>query len=286
MEFIDYCRAHGLIVDQVEAGRWMRVPTKEHPRKKNGAYKLMGHVGWVMNHATMAEVATWRTDVEQTVAQQQLVVKQAAEFDRRMREGWAKAAAKAQALVDASKLIEHNYLAYKGFAEAKGLVMADEALVVPMRHLHTNALVGAQVITWLPGVRKYEKKMIFGMRAKGAVLRLGGKHAARTWLVEGFATGLSVQAALRLRRLPDVVLVCFSDGNLTHVARQLEGDVAVFADNDASGAGERAAKASGMPYCMAPTVGWDANDMHQKTSLFQVAAVMAKVSHRAAEAIT
>lgn len=285
MQFIEYCRAHGLIVDQVEAGRWMRVPTTDHPRTKNGAYRFMGHIGWVMNHATMAATECWRSDEPQTVAQQQVVVKQAADFDRRMREGWARAATKAQGLVDASKLTEHNYLAYKGFAEAKGLVMPTGELVVPMRHLHTNALVGAQVITWLPGTRKYEKKMIYGMRAKGAVLRLGGKHAARTWLVEGYATGLSVQAALRLRRLPDVVLVCFSDGNLIQVAKQLEGDVAVFADNDESGAGERAAKATGMPYCMAPTVGWDANDYHAKAGLFRVAALMSGVPSRAAEPV-
>lgn len=284
MQFIDFCRAHGLIVDHVVGGTWQRVATTDHPRKKNGAYKLMGNAGWVQNHATMVEPQAWRSDEPQTVAQQQQVVKQAAEFDRRMREGWERAAGKAQKLIDAAKQGEHNYLTMKGFPEARGLVTARE-LVIPMRHWRTNALVGAQVITWLPGVRKYEKKMLPGMRAKGAVFKLGGKHATRTWLVEGFATGLSVEAALRMRRLSDAVLVCFSDGNLIHVAKQLEGDMAVFADNDESGAGERAAKAAGLPYCMAPTVGHDANDMHAKAGLFHVAALMARVPHRVADPV-
>ena len=89
---------------------------------------------------------------------------------------------------------------------------------------------------------------------------------------------------VRLRRLPDSVLVTFSDGNLIHVAKQLQGDVVVFADNDASGAGERAARASGFPWVMAPTVGDDANDAHKRSGLFRLAALMAHVQE--AEAVT
>lgn len=285
MQFIEFCRANGLIVDSIVSGRWMRVPTVDHPRKKNGAYKFMGHIGWAMNHATQVEVSTWQSDEKRSIAQTQAIAREARDFDRKMREGWARAATRAHQLVAASKADGHDYLALKGFPEARGLVLEDGALVVPMRNLHDNALVGAQVIRWLPEERRYEKKMLPGMRAKGAVFRLGSKRADRTWLVEGFATGLSVEAALRLRRLPDSVLVCFSDGNLIHVARQLQGDVAVFADNDASGAGERAAKAAGFPWVMAPTVGWDANDFHAKAGLFRVAALMSGVACRVADPV-
>lgn len=302
MEFIDFCRVNGLILDHVKPGRWVRTPTTDHPHKRNGAYKLMGDIGWVQNHATMVQPETWRHEGPQTDGQRRAVVQQAEEFDRRMRAGWARAEGRSQSLIDSCKVKPHNYLTLKGFADGQGLVADSytrtkhieeqfveqtdrDVLVVPMRHLHTNALQGAQAIYWAAESLTWKKEMVAGMRAKGAVLRLGSKRTPRTWLVEGFATGLSVQAALRLRRLPDAVLVCFSDGNLMHVAKQLEGDVAVFADNDASGAGERAAKATGMPYCMAPTVGWDANDMHIKAGLFRVAALMSSVPHRVSEAV-
>ena len=48
----------------------------------------------------------------------------------------------------------------------------------------------------------------------------------------------------------------------------------VSADNDVSGAGERAAKAIGRPYFMAPTVGHDANDWHQDAGLMPLCAAI------------
>ena len=104
-----------------------------------------------------------------------------------------------------------------------------------------------------------------------SVFRIGNPKARRTWLVEGYATGLSLHAALTLLRLPDAVLVCFSAGNLKYVAGVTQGQRLVFADNDASGTGERVARETGLPYCMAPVVGWDANDMHVKQGVFALA---------------
>ena len=103
------------------------------------------------------------------------------------------------------------------------------------------------------------------------MFRIGNPKARRTWLVEGYATGLSLHAALTLLRLPDAVLVCFSAGNLKYVAGVTQGQRLVFADNDASGTGERVARETGLPYCMAPVVGWDANDMHVKQGVFALA---------------
>src|SRR3546814_11157496 len=76
-----------------------------------------------------------------------------------------------------------------------------------------------------------------------------------------YATALSIQAALkRLYRRASVV-VCFSASNLAHVAKSLGGRV--VADHDESGTGERAARETGLPWCMPPDVGTDANDMQQ-----------------------
>ena len=280
MQFDAFCRAHGLIVDGITPGRWVRVPTTDHPRKRNGAYKYLGDIGWVQNHALEMDVSTWRaSDDELRGVDVQRIVRQAAEFDDKMRRGWARAAEKAEQLVARARQGEHNYLHLKGFGDQPGLVL-DDALLVPMRHWRTNRLVGVQTIRWLEAERRYEKLMLPGMRAKGAVLRLGSPQAARTWLVEGYATGLSVEAALRLLRLRDSVTVCFSAGNLIHVAQQLLGEaqtVAVFADHDASGAGERAARTTGAPWCMSPRQGEDANDMHQYEGIFRLANLMLSV---------
>jgi putative DNA primase/helicase len=48
----------------------------------------------------------------------------------------------------------------------------------------------------------------------------------------------------------------------------------VCADNDASGAGERAAKATGLPYTMPPDTGTDFNDMHQACGIYAVIAAL------------
>ena len=53
--------------------------------------------------------------------------------------------------------------------------------------------------------------MLFGMR-KGASYRIGSARAAELWFVEGYATGLSVDAALKLCGSAAVV-VCFSASN-------------------------------------------------------------------------
>ena len=115
------------------------------------------------------------------------------------------------------------------------------------------------------------------MRAKGAVLRLGPKRAQETILVEGYATGLSVEMAVRQMRLSAAVLICFSDANLVSVASQVRGRAYCFADNDESGAGQRAAEKTGLPYCMADTVGFDANDEHKKNGLMAVCQRLTKV---------
>ena len=43
MDFLSFVRAHGILIDTVPpVGRWMRLPTQTHPRKRNGAVKFMG----------------------------------------------------------------------------------------------------------------------------------------------------------------------------------------------------------------------------------------------------
>jgi putative DNA primase/helicase len=110
------------------------------------------------------------------------------------------------------------------------------------------------------------------MRAKNAVLTLGTRGADEAWLVEGFATGLSLRNALRSIGINAAVVVCFSASNMIQVADQIPGKRYIFADNDESKTGEKTAIQTGLPWTMADTVGWDANDLHVSKGLFAVAA--------------
>lgn len=186
-----------------------------------------------------------------------------------------RAAKYAKDLLAESTLQEHHYLKDKHLGEAKGLVLPDGALFIPMRNWRDNALQGAQIIRLVDN--QWQKKMLPGMRAKGAVLRIGPRNATEAMLCEGYATGLSIELAARRLCLSMAVIVCFSDGNLVHLSSLLTGRRYVFADNDRSQAGERAAKKTGLPYCMSPQLGEDANDLYARAGLMAVCKLLMEV---------
>lgn len=288
--FLDFARAHGVLIDRfVDDGRIHRCATTEHERKRNGAYCYAAGRGWV--HAWDSDGVThyyhdpesrpWSGNEKRALLESQRA--QAREKARRH----ARAAADATAMLERSEWAPAAYMAYKGFRERLGrhvkpewrhgyAHVADGAMLIPMYSLR-GSIVGAQIIRWLSDESRHEKKMLPGTRAKGAVFRFGNTRTATTWLCEGFATGLSIKLALDQMRFPDAVLVCFSDSNLAHVAPQVGGRKIVFADNDKSEAGERAAKATGLPYCMSPNVGEDANDVMVRGGVFAVAGLMRAV---------
>ena len=49
MNFISFAASYGLIIEHAVHGKWVRCATVDHPRKKNGSYKLEGTIGWVQN---------------------------------------------------------------------------------------------------------------------------------------------------------------------------------------------------------------------------------------------
>lgn len=102
----------------------------------------------------------------------------------------------------------------------------------------------------------------------------------RTWLCEGYATGLSVRAALRGLNRRDTVLVCFSASNIVKVASTVSAHF-IAADHDAPpaakpdqfnglGAGEYFARKAGIPYLIPPQAGTDINDLHKSAGIFAV----------------
>lgn len=264
MTFIDFCRLHGITLTREPApGRWVRVPTDDKPKHRNGAVKFMGTVGFVQNWATMTEAATWHADGDsKAVAQQvQRIANQAAQ---EARVNAQKAAQRAETILSECELATHPYLASKGFPDEMVNVWnreTDNVMVVPMRM--AGAVVGCQLIK-----PDGDKKFLYGQRSGGAEFVIGqrGSHV----LCEGYATALSAQQALRNLKLAYVLHVTFSAGNMKKVAATLPTGL-LIADNDASGTGERVAREIGWPYWMSDTVGEDANDYAQRCGLFQLA---------------
>lgn len=285
MDFITFARAHGLEINPAKfyvGPKIKRCGTVDKPNGTNGAYFFDGDRGWVFNWSAEAKVQWWNdasakpwTEADKAIWRAK---RQAAQTS--MEQGYQRASMRAQELLRNAKPAEHAYLHRKGFPAAQGFVDAEGGLLIPMRDMFTNALNGLQAIRWDEEARKFEKKMLPGMKAKGAIFRMGSKNASETLLCEGYATGLSIVDAVRSVGLQAAVLVCFSANNLEHVAGQVKGRGYVFADNDASGTGERAAQATGLPYCMSDAVGEDANDLHMRAGLFAVAQKLMEVRRK------
>lgn len=287
MSFETFARAHGLVLDRAYAdARVHRVPTTEHQRKKNGAYWWDGRKGWVQaweTHDTVQWYEADRTDprVRFLTPEQQDALAQKAREEIARRQ--AQAAATAQRMLSEAELLvprqarhwrdenvlAHPYLQRKGLAEARCLVRGG-VLLVPMHECVSGRLVGMQTIT-----ETGEKKFLAGQRAKGAVHRIG--RGPELWLCEGYATGLTIERALQRMYRQASVVVTFSAGNLTHVAGLLSGARYVVADNDASGAGEAAARATGFPWAMSDQVGEDANDLMQRAGADAVRDLLRRV---------
>ncbi len=269
MDFLSFVRAHGILIDTVPpVGRWMRLPTQTHPRKRNGAVKFMGNFGFCQEHSTMQEVAVWRAEGEKSQAAiervQQVAQQAAQETERKQRE----AAAKAAQMLAESELLTHPYMAAKGFPDERVNVL-DGVMLVPMRV--GRDLVGAQQITAEGG-----KKFLFGQRSSMAEFVMTAGQDGVHVVCEGYATGLSVRAALATLRRPYYVHVAFSAGNMKKIAQALPSGLAI-ADNDASETGEKTCKEIGWPYWMSDTVGEDCNDYHQRRGLFALAQGLQKM---------
>jgi len=211
----------------------------------------------------------WRDKGLQKPTQQQIEAQHQAAAERLTKEGQERArsaqaaAEKAKWIMDQCKPEKHAYLDSKGFPDLEGLVWRPEQetnlLCIPMR-VGRN-LAGLQLIDKSGG-----KKYLSGqVTAHAEYCMDSGGLSPTNWWVEGYASGLSLRACLHALSLRYRIHVTFSAGNL---GRMAHGGY-VIADNDASGTGEAAAQATGLPYWMAPEVGQDINDYHQQHGTFQ-----------------
>lgn len=239
-----------------------RCTTALHPRKLNGSYRTDGARGWLRNWET-GETVTWRAQRDERrigmgTPPPSLAARRAEEEAR------ANAAART-AVYKISKAIArtHPYLERKGFPKHLGLVH-EGLLLVPAR-------IGNQVSSLQEIAEDGAKRNLPGGRMGGASFPIGSGRSEV--LCEGYATGLSIKAALAAIHLPVRVTCCFSASNMATLAEQRRHAV-ILADNDKPvaqfggvGTGEFYARRTGLPWAMPQEVGTDANDLHLVSGL-------------------
>jgi len=158
MSFELFAEHHGLIIRSLIEDRWVRVPTTDHPHKRNGTYIYQGDSGAVRNWAVHEKPISWRgegaiVDYESIRRKREAHAKEIAQKQRN-------AARKAAWIMKQAKKETHPYLAKKGFEEDKSWVW-DGLLAVPMRV--NGSIVGCQLIK-----ADGDKKFLFGQRTKDA----------------------------------------------------------------------------------------------------------------------
>jgi len=265
MEFIDFARSHGIIINELPPiGSWKRYPTEDHPRKRNGACKYMGTHGFVQNHATSTVVSLWKPEnADRMKLDMRAIVIEQARAERERAKLASAAVSKAVGMLNASGNATHPYLEAKGFDREMGIVLKIDnqpVLLIPMRT--GKSLVGLQQI-WPDGTKKF----LYGQRTAGATFTFDNKGI--NIVCEGYATALSVRAAMRQLKRRYTIHVCFSAGNMVRVADSLEPGL-VIVDNDESGTGQEAAASIGWPTWISDRVGEDANDYHKRVGLFEL----------------
>jgi putative DNA primase/helicase len=270
MHFLDFCRAHGVMIDrEPPIGVWKRYPTEDKRHHRNGAVKWLGDVGYVQNHATQTEISVWHADGDSAMDPNK-ARKLVEAAHRDIRDKQEKAAQKAGFILHQCQIGYHPYLEKKGFADEQGNIWKKDdelLLVIPMRVGHR--LVGCQLID-----SEGTKKFLFGQRTSGAAYVFDNKGP--NILCEGYATALSIKAAMKALKRRYTLYTCFSAGNLAKVAATLPKGF-VVADNDASRTGQNTAEQIGWPYWMPDTIGLDANDQHQRDGLFKFSQSLGKV---------
>jgi putative DNA primase/helicase len=259
MTFLDFAQSCGLVLDYVVEDKWVRVPTVDHPHKRNGSYKYIGNVGWVQNFATMETPVLWKTD---SPVKTDSWLSSRKKIDEDLVANQSQAAAKAASILSNSETLPHSYLTAKGFPEGKGFVWRG-VLVVPMRI--GNSLVGCQMIQ-PDGTKRFLK----GQKTKGASLRIDAK--GREIICEGYATALSIRRAMKHIGERYSITVAFSAGNMIELAKSFRS-LLVVADNDA--AGINAAKKIGGRYWIGEE-GQDFNDCEQSQGTAAAAESLAR----------
>lgn len=218
----------------------------------------------------------WRDESFQKPSREQIEAQRRAAIERATVDGQERiklaheAAKKAKWILSQCKQEQHAYLQSKGFPDLMGLVWRPEQetnlLCVPM--YVNGALAGLQMID-RHGAKKFLSGQITG---KAEFCINAGGIGCEHWWVEGYASGLSLQACLNALKLPYTLHITFSAQNLQRMAHSGY----VIADNDASETGKKAARATDLPYWMPEQTGTDINDFHKANGTFKASQTLRK----------
>lgn len=270
-DFLLFASSHGLIINHLTHGKITRCPTEGHRSKRNGAFFFDGAWGWIQNWAEHEAPILWKSD--------KVIDNQ--EFQRKIKDSQTKyaverkklqadAASKAKWILGQCELNLSAYLARKGFPEISTNLWTKggdyPVLVIPMRI--DKEIIGCQLID-----NDGNKKFLRGQVTNDACFTIG--QGRQVFMVEGYASGLSLQVILQTLRISYQIKVTFSAGNLARFARRFDGFV--IADNDASGVGQRVATESGRRWWMSPKTGQDINDYHLSDGVFKVSQEIRKL---------
>jgi len=248
MTFQAFAIEHGVIIKDVQMGKWVRVPTVDHPHSRNGAYIFNGETGAVQNWAVHSKPIHWSSGAPIDRAKYTAQIKKAEKETQSKRQAAARKAAWIMKSVTKST---HPYLAKKGFPQEVGWVWND-LLIIPMRL--NESLVGCQTIT-----ADGTKKFLYGQQTKGVSCVFDNKGVDIA--CEGYATALSIRRALKAARTRYRIWVCFSAGNLVEVSKGLQSGL-VVADHDP--AGITAANKTGLTTWLSDVEGEDFNDYEMR----------------------
>lgn len=231
MDFRSELEAIGFMPMTVEPdGKWHRCKTVDHPKKRNGAYKLAtcGTIGFYQNHATDVDVTTWRIGGDTARPDPMISQARMRQALEQRRVAAVKATEEARGYWRACTPVRngHPYLTEKllTMQGCAGLRVDDDGwLIVPVEV--DGAIMSLQRIA-PDGTKRFWS----GASVKGGCYVVGTPRATMTALVEGLATGLAVFQSVPNCR----VIVAFDCGNMDQVVRRLKisGLAAVAADND------------------------------------------------------
>lgn len=274
MNFLQFSQAHGLQIRDLIHGSITRCPTASHPLAKNGAYYLDDLWGWVQDWAAHPEIIIWKTDKilsPSDIAEQKKRMEASKKAYRAERAKLQQQAArKAKWILGECELDLHKYLAVKGWPEAVGNIWKrpdkDPLLCIPMR-------VGSEIFGVQMIAPDGQKKFLYGQRCHDAAFVIG--NGENVFLVEGYASGLSLQAALDALKIKYTIHVCFSAGNMARVAKGIPGAI-LICDNDVSGTGQRVGLESGRRWWMSDSVGEDVNDYSRRVEKFAASQAIRK----------
>lgn len=230
MTFYDALLAHGLLPRNppVPGDKWRRCPTRSHPRKLNGAFRLTadGLVGFYRDYAVDQGTLTWRPDrVSDAPAFDPARLREARREQQRKQAAATQAAreyyAKCRPLIGGHPYLEAHGLDMTGAFNLR----VDDAgwLVVP-------AYVNGKIST-IQRIAPDGSKLFWpGASVKGASYTIDRPMSSITVLCEGLATGMAIFAASPQSR----IVVGFNAGNLLPAAELvgMRGLCVIAADND------------------------------------------------------